>query len=84
MSGNLKVAHFTVAASMEQSVRWKLAAESAGHRSVGSWLAEAADLHMDARARAGVPLALSWHHGRFLVVMEDGELPPPFCSATVT
>jgi hypothetical protein len=68
----MKVAHFTVAANVEQSARWKQAAECAGHRSVGTWLAEAADLHMKARARAGVPLALSWHHGRFRVVMEDG------------
>jgi hypothetical protein len=86
MSGALKVAHFTVSANIEQSARWKQAAECAGHRSVGTWLAEAADLHMKARARAGVPLALSWRRGgRFRVVMEDGEevevtgwVSPPF------
>jgi hypothetical protein len=73
MSSALKVAHFTVQANVEQPARWKQAAECAGHRSVGTWLAEAADCHMKARARAGVPLALSWHHGRFRVVLEDGE-----------
>jgi hypothetical protein len=83
---SLKVAHFTVAANVEQSARWKQAAECAGHRSVGTWLAEAADLHMKARARAGVPLALSWRRGgRFRVAMDDGEevervgmVSPPF------
>ncbi len=82
----MKVATFTVSANAEQSARWKMAAESAGHRSVGTWLAEAADLHMKARARAGVPLALSWRRGgRFRVVMDDGEevervgmVSPPF------
>ncbi|HEV7516408.1 MAG TPA: hypothetical protein VGR07_08920 [Thermoanaerobaculia bacterium] len=82
----MKVAHFTVSANVEQSARWKQAAECAGHRSVGTWLAEAADCYMKAKARAGIPLALSWRRsGRFPVVMEDGEevemtgmVSPPF------
>jgi len=84
--GNLKVAHFTVSANMEQSVRWKQTAEAAGHRAVGTWLAEAADLYMQVRARAGLPIMLSWRRSaRFRVVLMDGEevemkgsVSPPF------
>ncbi|HZF10803.1 MAG TPA: hypothetical protein VFE33_18600 [Thermoanaerobaculia bacterium] len=84
--GSLKMAHFTVAANAEQSARWKMAAESAGHRAVGTWLAEAADLYMRVRARAGLPIALSWRRGgRFRVVLMDGQevelrgtVSPPF------
>ena len=66
--GSLKVAHFTIAASVEQSARWKQAAELMGHLSIGTWLAEAADTFMEARTRAASPgaagavppIALSW------------------------
>ena len=33
----MKAAHFTVAADVEQSARWKQAAEVAGHLSIGTW-----------------------------------------------
>ena len=71
--GNLKVAHFTVQANMEQSIRWKQTAEAAGHPTVSSWLAEAADLYMQVRARSGPPIPLSWRRSaRFRVVLLDG------------
>ncbi len=88
-----KVAHFTIAASVEQSARWKQAAELMGHLSIGTWLAEAADTFMEARTRAAgsgagavPPIALSWRRGgRFPVVLENGEeievtgmVSPPF------
>ena len=86
MSGNLRVATFTVAASVEQSARWKRAAELAGHLSIGTWLAEAADVHARPKPRAlpavppslvapsPSPISLSWRRGgRFPVVLEDGE-----------
>jgi hypothetical protein len=82
----LRVAHFTVAANVEQSARWKQAAEVAGHLSIGTWLAEAADVHAQPRPRAAPavppslvapspsPISLSWRRGgRFPVVMEDGQ-----------
>ncbi len=80
-----KVAHFTIAASIEQSARWKQAAELMGHLSIGTWLAEAADTFMEARTRASAspgaagagtvpPIALSWRRsGSFPVVLENGE-----------
>jgi len=88
-----KVAHFTIAASVEQSARWKQAAELMGHLSIGTWLAEAADSFMEARTSAASPgagtvppIALSWRRsGRFPVVLENGEeievtgmVSPPF------
>lgn len=81
----MKVATFTVRATAGQSARWKQAAEAYGHASVGTWLAEAADAHLDGLRRAGKPLPLAWRHGRFSVHLEGGEtvaLPgfvsPPF------
>jgi hypothetical protein len=81
----VKVAEFTVRATAEQSIRWKRAAEADGHRSAGTWLAAAADLYLKARARAGRPLPLAWHRGRFKAVLMDGRevevqgmLSPPF------
>lgn len=86
MSSAPKVAHFTIAANMEQSARWKQTAEAAGHPTVSTWLAEAADNYMHARARSGPPVALSWRRSaRFRVVLLDGEevemrgmVSPPF------
>jgi hypothetical protein len=64
---SLKVATFSVRATERQSLRWKRAADHEGHRSVGTWLAEAADRYLDAVIRAGKPLPLAWHWGRFRV-----------------
>jgi hypothetical protein len=80
----MKTASFTVRATMAQSVAWKRAAERESHASVGTWLAEAADRHLDALRRAGKPLALAWRRGRFRVALEGGEaemtgwVAPPF------
>ena len=83
----MKTASFTVHASAEQSRRWKMAAESEGHRSAGSWLACAADAYLKARARAGLPIPLAWNRRRFSVRLGDGETvtvkghtSPPFGS----
>jgi hypothetical protein len=79
----VKVASFHVRATQAQSERWKRAADSAGV-GVGNWLAQAADAHLELRARAGLPLPLAWTRGRFSVLL-DGELreirgwiAPPF------
>ena len=81
----MKVATFTVHATMPQSIRWKRAAEAEGFRSVGAWLAEAADAYLRVRARAGQPLPLAWRHGLMLVTLESkaevtvpGFISPPF------
>jgi hypothetical protein len=81
----VKVATFTVHATAEQSIRWKRAAESEGHRSAGTWLALAADAYLRVRARAGLPLPLAWHYGFFTVRLMDGRevktrgmVSPPF------
>ncbi len=69
----MKVASFTVRGTVEQSARWKRAAEAEGYASAGSWLAYAADAYLKARARAGRPLPLAWRRfGRFRVAMMDG------------
>jgi len=82
---SLKIAHFTVGASQEQSIRWKRAAEAEGFRSVGVWLSRAADAYLRVRAKAGLPTPLSWHLGTFRVVLMDGRevevrgmVSPPF------
>lgn len=82
----MKVATFTVHASLEQSRRWKMAAQGEAHASVGSWLAGAADAYLKVRAKSGLPLPLAWRHGvTFRVRLMDGrevEVPgvasPPF------
>jgi hypothetical protein len=81
----MKTATFSVRASMPQSIAWKRAAESEGFASCGAWLARAADAYLRVRAKAGLPLPLAWHHGRFRVTMEDGReaemhglVSPPF------
>jgi hypothetical protein len=81
----MKVASFTVRATMQQSIRWKQVAEAEGFASVGSWAALALDAYLKARARAGRPLPLSWHRGRFSVRLDGGEtvsvrghVSPPF------
>lgn len=80
----LKTASFTVRASMEQSRRWKMAAEAEGFAAAGQWLASAADAYLKVRARAGRPIPLAWRRGSFPVILEDEEstlrgwLSPPF------
>jgi hypothetical protein len=67
-----------------QGIAWKRSADAEDHASVGSWLAEAADRHLEAVRRSGKPLALAWRKGRFRVALEGGaaEIPgfvsPPF------
>src|SRR6202035_891686 len=81
----MKTASFTVRATMPQAIRWHQAAEADGHAAVGTWLAEAADAYLKARARAGRPLPLAWRLGRFRVCWEGGgevvvrgKVSPPF------
>jgi hypothetical protein len=81
----LKVATFTVRASVAQSATWKRAQEAEGFASCGAWLARAADAYLRLRLKAGMPLPLAWRHGRFRVTLEDGSEPevrgwvaPPF------
>lgn len=85
MSGaRLKVATFTVRATVAQGARWKQAAEAEGHSSVGRWLAGAADAYLKARAAAGQPVPLGWSRGSFRVFLEGREaevygfISPPF------
>ena len=81
----MKVASFTVHASVEQSGRWNRAAEAEGHRSVGTWLAAAADAYLRVRAKAGLPVPLAWRrYGRLAVQLDSGKtfisghVSPPF------
>ncbi len=81
----MKVASFTVRADARQSARWKQAAEAEGFQSAGAWLAGAADAYLKVRARAGVPIPLSWRAGVFSVTLTTGEavrvqgkMAPPF------
>jgi len=81
----LTTAAFTVRGTVEQSIRWKRAAEAEGHRSAGTWLAAAADAYLRVRARAGQPLPLAWHLGAFTARLMDGRevrlrgvVSPPF------
>jgi hypothetical protein len=71
----VKVATFTVRADARQSATWKRVAEAEGFRSVGAWLAEAADAYLSARAKAGRPHPLAWRLGSFYVRLEDGSEP---------
>ena len=80
-----KVRSFTVGATMVQSIRWQQASEREGYTSVESWAADALDVYLKVRAKAGLPLPLVWHWGRFRVTLEDGTTPempgwvsPPF------
>lgn len=74
MKAPMKTASFTVRATERQSARWKRAADAEGHRSVGTWLADAADRHLDALQRAGRPIPLGWRRsGTFAVRFVTGE-----------
>ncbi len=83
----MKVATFTLRADVHQSARWKQAAEAEGFPSVGAWAALALDAYLKARARAGMPIPLSWHRRRFSITLDGGETvavsghaSPPFGS----
>lgn len=73
MKSELRVATFTVHATAAQSARWKRAADNEGFQSAGSWLAQAADAFLQIRSRQGAPVPLSWHQGRFSVVLMTGK-----------
>ena len=80
----MKVASFTVRATIHQSARWKQAAEGEGFASVGSWAGRALDAYLEARTRAGRPIPLAWHKGAVCVVLDGravtlrGFASPPF------
>ncbi len=81
----MKLATFTVQATMDQSIRWKRGADSGGFASVGSWISGAVDAYLKVRARAGRPLPLGWRRGWFPVTLESGavvtmrgSVSPPF------
>jgi hypothetical protein len=85
MGREVKTASFHVRATEAQSVRWKRAADLEAHRSVGTWLADAADAYLRVRDRAGRPLPLAWRLGQFSVILMDGRevevrgvVSPPF------
>ena len=86
----MKVASFTVHADARQSARWKQASQGEGFASVGAWLADAADRHLQAVARSGRPVPLAWSRGRFLVRFQgeegtvSGHISPPFASTAGT
>ena len=70
----MKFSTFTVRATEKQSLRWKRAADADGHRSVGTWLAVAADRHLDGLQRAGRPVPLGWRRsGTFTARLSTGE-----------
>ncbi len=70
----MKTASFTVRATEKQSLRWKRAADGEGLGSVGAWLAEAADRHMDGLLRAGKPIPLGWRRSKsFTARLVTGE-----------
>lgn len=71
----MKVATFSVRASMPQSIAWKRASDAEGFPSVGRWAANALDAYLKLRAKAGLPLPLAWRLGRFSVRLEDGSEP---------
>lgn len=71
----MKVATFTLRATMHQSIRWKQASEGEGFASVGSWAAKALDAYLEGRRRAGQPIPLAWHRGTFRVVLDGLEYP---------
>lgn len=70
----MKVASFTLRATMAQSVRWKQAADGEGFASVGSWASRALDAYLEGRRRAGKPIPLAWHRGAVRVVLEGREV----------
>jgi hypothetical protein len=73
----VKVAELTVRATVAQSARWKQAAESEGHGSVGAWLARAAAGYLRAVTVSGRPRPLAWHKTAFraMLVPAHGAAP---------
>jgi hypothetical protein len=81
----VKVASFTVKATVDQSARWKRAAEAEGYASVGGWASRALDAYLKQRLAAGAPVPLAWYHGNVRAVLDDGKvyqirgwIAPPF------
>lgn len=80
----MKTVQYNCRGSEEQARRWQRATEADGYRSVGAWLAWAADSFLKARARAALPVPLAWSLGSFVVVLDGQEvkvrgwLSPPF------
>jgi hypothetical protein len=80
----VKTVQYNCRGSEEQARRWQRACEADGFRSVGAWLAYAADAFLKARARAALPVPLAWSLGSFSVVLDGiervlrGWLSPPF------
>ena len=56
----MKVAAFTVRATLAQSIAWNRVAQAHGHASTGTWIAEAVDRYLDALKKAGKPVPLAW------------------------
>jgi hypothetical protein len=80
----VKVAEFTVRATMAQSARWKQAAAAEGHSSVGAWLSGAADAYLRQQTLAGRPRPLAWRRATFRAILDAGSanvrghVSPPF------
>lgn len=81
----MKVTSFTVKATMDQSARWKRAAEAEGYASVGAWASRALDAYLKQRLAAGAPVPLSWSWGQVKAALQDGTtreirgwVAPPF------
>ncbi len=70
----MKVATFSLRATMPQSIRWKQAADGEGFASVGSWASRALDAYLEARTRAGRPIPLAWHKGAVRVALGGQEV----------
>jgi hypothetical protein len=70
----VKVASFTVRATMAQSIAWNRVAQAHGHASTGTWIAEAVDRYLDALKKAGRPVPLAWNRSsRFTVRLMSGR-----------
>jgi hypothetical protein len=65
---------FTVPASRDQAEQWEAAAAVDG-RTVGSWLAQTADAHLQELARSGQATPLPWHQDRFRVTVTASLCP---------
>jgi hypothetical protein len=80
----VKAVQYNCRGSEEQAHRWQRACEADNFRSVGAWLAWAADNFLKSRARAALPVPLAWSLGSFPVILDGvelqirGWLSPPF------
>lgn len=82
---DMQYTSYNVRATIAQSIRWKQAADQAGHRSVGTWLAESINRYLELLATMGLPVPLVWQRGSFKVTLPSGEtstvrghISPPF------